>query len=301
MATGRFDMTLPKKNNLELSGSVTQLPGFENKIADTAKKATQNFKGAREFAQPYVKDVVTMGPEAAAEGWLDSLRLKNLKEQFKTIISVTVGSGKILAHQSFRTRDVNKYEALKPTIEEDTHIGASKRIAGFFERDSADFSGVVQSLERDNIVRLLTARDMIELFLALNLALVMNPDKKIELLGHASPEGPIGPLPEGKYDPYNLDLSEDRVDAVHRAILDAMKMFPTNAWATVEMDWKGEAVSRDPVASGGGGLHDPPGTTNALLFLQWLKTHKDEVEKWPNWRRVDVRIGGVALLRLYDW
>jgi hypothetical protein len=128
----------------------------------------------------------------------------------------------------------------------------------------------------------------------------MNREGKIELAGHASPEGPIGPLPAGQYDPYNLDLSEERVYAVHYALLDAMTMFPTDAWASVELEWHGEAVARDYIPYGGGGLSDPPGTGNTAAFLQWLKTHRGEVEQWPNWRRVDLRIGGVALLRLYD-
>lgn len=309
LATGFFDITLPEKNNLELWGSVTQLPGLAFKLTDNAKSTFETFSTAPKtvsdvvkkgsFVQPYIKDVVEKGPAAAAESWLDSLRLKNLKEQFKTIFTATMGVGHIISPQSFRTPSTNTFTAPKPTIE-DTHTLASSRIMSFFQRDSADFSEIVQSPERDNIVRLLTARDLIEFFLAIHLELVMSPRSTIKLVGHASPEGPVGPLPAGQYDPYNDTLSEARTYAVQYALLDAMEIFPGTAWGTVYLDWQGEKVARDYLTQGGGGLSDPPSTGNTAVFRHWLKTHQAEVEQWPFWRRVDMDVDGIILLRLYD-
>jgi hypothetical protein len=312
LATGFFDVTLPKKNNMGLWGSVTQLPGIEMKIAGEGKKTAEAFtttpksfgdvqkKGT--VVKPYVEDIYKKGPESAAESWLDSLRLKNLKEQFKSIIGVTVGTGKFISATSFRTPTINNNDT--PTLSKDTHVLESARIASFFEHDSSDFSKVVQRFGEPSheAVWNTTSRDLLELFLAINLSMVMNQEAKIYLTGHASPEGPIGPQPNGQYDPYNLELSQERTDSVFYAILDAMKIFPTDAWASIDNDCKGEAESREPVTRGGGGLSDPPGTNDPGAFLSWLKNRKNqrEVEQWPNWRRVDVNIIGVALLQLHD-
>ena len=307
LATGFFNVKLPRKNNLELSGSVTRLPQVESskvlkEAAETLSTAPRSIKDVVKkggFVKPYAEDVYKKGPEEAAEGWLDSLFLKNFKEQFKNIIGVSIGGGKIYAAQDFRTPDRYKYDAPKSTVE-DTHALANQQIANFFEHDSADFSKVVQRPEWDYINRTLTGRTLIEMFFALNLGLVLDPDGTIKMVGHASPEGPLGPLPAGKYDPYNDTLSEDRVDAVHYAVIDAMELFPSAAWPLVDPVWKGESVARDYIQMGGGGLSDPPGTVNAPEFLFWLKHHESEVRLWPEWRRVDVRIGGVVLLRLFD-
>ena len=180
------------RNNLELWGSVTELPGFENKVIKTAKEAvkvvTDKPKSLDDlikkgnFVKPYADDVRKKGVEATAEGWLDSLRLKNLKAQFKQIIGLTVGAGRVISPQAFQTIGRQRYDKPK-VIVEDARGSIDVGIANFFERDSADFSGVVQKIGNDGVMRLLTARDMLEIFIALHLEFVMNAATKITVVG----------------------------------------------------------------------------------------------------------------------
>lgn len=314
ITTGFFELKLPKKNNMGLWGSITELSGFEFTLPKTLRKSAQavtrapksaqdlkNLKDQYNQARGYHQDIKQKGMHGAAEGWLDSLRLRNLKFNFKELLSITMGTGTIKTPQAFRTSHKQHPEEPDHSIE-DTRILASPAIRNFFERDSSDISVIVQSVERGGIQRFLTTRLLLEAYLAENLALVMNSDATMTIHGYASPEGPAGPLPPNVDDPHNFELSIQRADAVAQAVMDAMRLYPSTSWAKFDIDAFGELTARELKTNGGGGLADPPSTKDVARFRAWVlnKVNRPQVEEWPRWRRVDVQVVGVQLLRLYD-
>lgn len=151
-----------------------------------------------------------------------------------------------------------------------------------------------------DIVTYQTTRIGLELFLASNLYLMLSPASVLILGGHASPEGPQGPLPDGVDDPYNHELSFARADAVYGAVLDAMQIWTDRWTGQLEFDAFGELRARAGVPEGGGGLSDPPGTGDTDIFAAWCRSHRDQVAKWPEWRRVEVKLGGFATAEFYE-
>ena len=119
-------------------------------------------------------------------------------------------------------------------------------------------------------------RDLLEIMLATELAL-FNGAANVTAEGFASPED----TPQ-----YNFWLAWSRANAVLQAIEDAIGPLPT--------DLKGAWGFGDESAKKIGHLTDPdPGSErDPEAVRKFKKEHKEEVAKWPRWRRVEVKIRG---------
>jgi hypothetical protein len=301
--TGFLEITLPRRGGYTLFGSTTKIIDYKNKVADSFKE----FVGAGplkkgKMVKPFAEDVIKKGVHSAAEGWLDTLGMKGFMGKLTESLSpgtISIGGGYIW--EPTRRADVTLPSATAQEVETvDVGASYSTQIA-YFGQDKADIDSIIQNVDFNGWWGL-SLRVMVEFFLAKYLALIGNPCATVELDGHASPEGPVGPLPRGKFDPYNTELSLSRLEGVSQAMEDAMDGdgdYAPDAWARIIMTEHGEEVARDG-GPDGGGLEDPPGTANPVAFRDWMKQHKSEYIKWPFWRRVDARIGGMLVMRLCD-
>lgn len=128
----------------------------------------------------------------------------------------------------------------------------------------------------------LSARLSLEKFLAIERSFFAEAESgQLRVIGHASPEHARD---------YNQALSERRASAVLAAVEDAfgddLRIAPDSRRAS----GRGEDLA---LASG---LHDPPDAREARR--EFLRQHRGETLRWPEFRRVDVEVNGSVLVQL---
>ena len=127
----------------------------------------------------------------------------------------------------------------------------------------------------------LKSRDELELRLAVDRRLFTQPEgASVFVAGYASPEG---------RESYNQTLSEARATAVQQAIRDAFGADLTLRPNALKVVGFGE----DP-AINEGHLLNPPGDTEE----ERATIRKQSVNDWPLWRKVDLRVRGVLVVRV---
>jgi hypothetical protein len=296
--SGFLWMTLPRRNDMEVWGSVTELPKLESGVVEKGKaalgaglKATDSLEDARkawDALNGFKKESMPL-----ADG------LGRLQANIKELISLRIGYGRVWTGSAGRVNPTPDPLRPKPLVYGGDAAQSFGATGARFEQDDFSLSTIVQA--RGGTVDkgwLVTGRDNIEIFAALGLAVLLHPQARISVKGFASPEGPAGPQPRGEHDPYNRDLSEDRAQAVAQALADALALYPEGSWPGLDgldIQALGELPAREQ-----GGLLDPPSTLNEPVFIAWCRSHRDEVMKWPMWRKVEVEVMGLGLLRVVD-
>ncbi|WP_414474945.1 hypothetical protein [Microvirga sp. M2] len=296
--SGFLWMTLPRRNDMEVWGSVTELPTLGSGVVEKGKaalgaglKATDSLEDARkawDALSGFKKESMPL-----ADG------LGRLQANIKELISLRIGYGRVWTGSAGRANPTPDPLRPKPLVYGDDDVQSLRGTSAWFERDDFSLSTIVQA--RGQTVDkgwMMKGRDNIEIFAALGLAVLLHPRARISVKGYASPEGPAGPQPRGEHDPYNRDLSEDRAQAVAQALADALALYPEGSWPGLDgldIQALGELPAREQ-----GGLLDPPSTLNEPVFIAWCRSHPDEVTKWPMWRKVEVEVMGLGLLRVVD-
>jgi outer membrane protein OmpA-like peptidoglycan-associated protein len=129
-----------------------------------------------------------------------------------------------------------------------------------------------------------TARQSLEMVLAIDRALFDSSGGRMRTFGYASPEASKQ---------FNKDLSQHRAEVVTQAVREAFGQ--DLQLDSIKSSGFGEETAEDPPPDGGG-LDDPPESQASLA--QWKKQHPDQVAKWPDWRRVDLVVEGQVVARI---
>jgi outer membrane protein OmpA-like peptidoglycan-associated protein len=144
----------------------------------------------------------------------------------------------------------------------------------FFRVQSAD----LDQFDTRSPSSLFKPRDVLEAFLATERMLFTTGDARVRVWGYASPEHTAQ---------HNLGLSQQRADAVALAIKDAFG--PALKVQEIQSKGLGEEIA----------LRDEPGLLNPPDPIgDWGKKRPTQEAKWPRWRRVDLEIEGLVMVRL---
>ena len=146
---------------------------------------------------------------------------------------------------------------------------------GFFTLDSADLDAPGQQ----GVLGSGTPRDLLEVHLATERAMLTSAEVRLQIAGMTSPEQPAAD---------NLVLSQNRAVAVEQALKDAFG--PTLRAQVRLVSGVGETYALEA------GLMDPE--ASGLTRAQFVATHPDQVRHWPFWRRTDLLIDGTVMVRV---
>ena len=162
----------------------------------------------------------------------------------------------------------------RPKTPTDSKFG-SWFVEGFFALDSADLDvpGLQGALGSG------TPRDLLEVHLATERAMLTSAEVRLQITGMTSPEQPAAD---------NLVLSQNRAAAVEQALKDAFG--PTLAAKIGLVSGVGETYALEA------GLLDPE--ASGFTRAQFVATHPDQVRQWPFWRRTDLLIDGTVVVRV---
>ncbi len=152
---------------------------------------------------------------------------------------------------------------------------ASWVVEGFFARDSADLdtAGPAGSLGAG------TPRDLLEAHIASSRALLSSSSADLTVCGMTSPEQPSDK---------NQVLSERRAAAVRQALDDALG--PALRATVTSVTGIGERAALSV------GLADPE--ASGLAREQFVQQYPEQVRQWPEWRRTDLLINEMIVVRV---
>lgn len=229
-------------------------------VLDTVVDASMSFKVG--FNWDKVKSAVEKKQPRTVKDFKDAAEDIAIPEA--TLIQYVWSGGKVL----LKSKDLGK----APTIAASTVTARQQTRQSrtmLFDEDSATLTEV--------------NRGWVEAQLAIDRALFEAPGGAGTSDGYASPEATLD---------HNQKLTEMRAEAIVLAVKDALG---DASAITVKANGKGETPALD---AGLLNPPDPPKTLWALPETQRKRIEAEQANQWPLWRRVDLTVNGILVLRV---
>jgi outer membrane protein OmpA-like peptidoglycan-associated protein len=200
---------------------------------------------------------------------LDEFKKKLTEPKIEVkMFEVSLGYGKLI----FNMTD-SSHNNIRPRLSKTERHDIKRMTSAYFEVDKDTPTASSPDVT--------SAQLELEVFLAIERALFDMGDGTLNVFGYASPEF----TPE-----HNLDLSQRRANVILQAIKNAFGL--TVKITEMKAIGLGEAPATDPNE---GKLEDPPLQPS---LEEWKLRHKDQVEQWKDWRRVDIAVEGQLVVRV---
>ncbi len=232
-------------------------------VLDTVVDASMQVKAA--FNWDKIKDAIEKKQPRTVKDFKDAAEDIAIPEA--TLIQYVWSGGKLL----LKSKDLGKAPPIAAAAVTARQVARQSRVM-LFDEDSATLSDV--------------NRGWVEAQLATDRALFEAPGGSGTSEGYASPEATVD---------HNQKLTEMRAEAIVLAVKDAfgdvsvIPIKPTGYGEEPATDSKRGALLNPP---------DPPKTAFSLSKDDQDRLHFEERRYWPGWRRVDLTVNGLLVLRV---